>query len=454
MTNWLLIFLALYILVGQPAIIGWMIDNTQLYELAWLNAWIFLIAVIISSICKPNKSKPADNSAKLVEKSEERVSRIENDNGVSIVEVEKKTEVVVQSNDENPEENAAEPEKLEEKVEEKPIEKVEERPMKETVSIPKIVQPLTWHQTPKRRKKNVKWGQRIVLLITLGIALVIAWTLWEFLENRWIAIALFLWWILYLVIGKLFDIDGFYNAKKIFTNWLYIILILAWIGYGVYTMQTGDRSFNNILPGFTEKVTSYVKWWFEKDENPVEENQADNTEVDMWDIIYVYEWTWEVIDNSGETENSDNVAEADAWNAQNSEPENVVEPQTVAESQTPDLSAEEAKQKVKMGEAIKAILAWMTLSTKTNSTFTYVSKTNELYPYFKTAQEKWMIWVNTNPDSYVSCDTYITMKWLAEWWNVWSYTSSEIKSVYWKKAAELWKLNGCEKWASVTKWNL
>ena len=88
MTNGLLIFLALYILVGQPAIIGWMIDNTQLYELAWLNAWIFLIAVIISSICKPNKSKPADNSAKLVEKSEERVSRIENDNGVSIVEVE------------------------------------------------------------------------------------------------------------------------------------------------------------------------------------------------------------------------------------------------------------------------------------------------------------------------------------------------------------------------------
>ena len=99
--------------------------------------------MIIPSICKPNKSKPADNSAKLVEKSEERVSRIENDNGVSIVEVEKKTEVVVKSNDENPEENAAEPEKLEEKVEEKPIEKAEERPMKETVSIPKIVQPLT-----------------------------------------------------------------------------------------------------------------------------------------------------------------------------------------------------------------------------------------------------------------------------------------------------------------------
>ena len=105
MTNGLLIFLALYALVWQPAIVWWMIGNTQLYQLAWLNAWIFLIALIISSICKPNKSK--DNSTKLVQKSEEKVSRIENDNGVAIVEVEKKTEVVVETWDtENEEWNA------------------------------------------------------------------------------------------------------------------------------------------------------------------------------------------------------------------------------------------------------------------------------------------------------------------------------------------------------------
>jgi hypothetical protein len=54
-----------------------------------------LIALIISAIFKPNKSK--DNSAKLVQKSEEKVSRIESDEGVAIVEVEKKTEVVVET---------------------------------------------------------------------------------------------------------------------------------------------------------------------------------------------------------------------------------------------------------------------------------------------------------------------------------------------------------------------
>ena len=157
MTNGLLIFLALYVLVWQPAIVWWMINNTELYQLAWLNALMFLIALIISAIFKPKKAQAKDNTAKLVERSEEKVSRIENDEWISIVNVEKKTEVVVEAGDaENSEENA-EAEKLEEKPEE-----VSERPMKETVTIPKIVQPLSWHQAPKRRKKESRWGQRLI----------------------------------------------------------------------------------------------------------------------------------------------------------------------------------------------------------------------------------------------------------------------------------------------------
>ena len=438
MTTWLLIFLALYVLVGQPAIVWWMLDNTQLYELAWLNAWVFLIALIISAIFKPNKSK--DNSAKLVQKSEEKVSRIENDNGVAIVEVEKKTEVVVETWDtENEEWNA------EEKLEEKS----EERPMKETVTIPKIVQPLTWHAPTKKRKRESRWGQRLILLLTLAIAAVIAWTLWEFLGNRWIAIALFLWWILYLVIGKLFDVNGFFNAKKLFTNRLYIVLILAWIGYGVYTMQQEDRSFNLLPEWWTNKVAEYVKDLFKKEElEPIDTS-----------AIYIFEWTWEVITNTGDTELVDNTLEVENTETENldnenSESENETETQDVIEDETLELTPEEAKKQVTMWEAIKSILAWIALSTKTNSTFKYVSKSNELYPYFKTAQEKWMIWTDADPSKMVSCETYITMKWLAEWWNVGSYAKGEIKSAYWKKATELWKLNGCQKWKYVTKWNL
>ena len=118
------------------------------------------------------------------------------------------------------------------------------------------------------------------------------------------------------------------------------------------------------------------------------------------------------------------------------------------------MSPEEAKKQVTMWEAVKSLVWWSTLSTKTNVSFKYVSKSNELYPYFKTAQEKWMIGTDTDPSKIVSCETYITMKWLWEWWNVWNYVKSEIKSAYWKKATELWKLNWCEKWKYVTKGSL
>jgi len=471
MTNWLWLFLAFYILVGQPAILGRMLDNCSLYQLAGLNAGVFFIAWIISAMCKSSKKKSKAESIT----SQLLWENAENNSGswVSVVKVQETTvkEIEVAKVDiketlpepeatpeENIQENIAEENKeetqeeiKEELKEEKSEEKTPERPMRETVSIPKIVQPLSWHQTPKKRKREIARGQWLILLLTLAVAAVIAWTLWEFLWNRWIGIALFLWWILYLVIGKLFDINGFYNAKKLFTNWLYIILIIAWIGYGVYASQD-DASFNLIK----DKAISYVQDRFKSD-------SQDDSELDTWDIIYVFEWTWEVIsdiednteilDETWVIENEIENTETDTWIVENIEPEIEVQPEPVVD-QTPILSDEEAKKQVTMWEAIKSLVGWATLSTKTNVSFKYVSKSNELYPYFKTAQEKWMIGTDTDPSKLVSCDTYITMKWIWEWWDVWTYSKSNVKAVYWNKAAELWKLNGCEKWKYVTRWNL
>lgn len=471
MTNWLWLFLAFYILVGQPAILGRMLDNYSLYQLAGLNAGVFFIAWIISAMCKsPKKQTKAESIT-----SQLLWENAENNSGswVSVVKVQETTvkEIEVAKVDiketlpepeatpeENIHENIAEENKeetqeeiKEELKEEKSEEKTPERPMRETVSIPKIVQPLSWHQTPKKRKREIARGQWLILLLTLAVAAVIAWTLWEFLWNRWIGIALFLWWILYLVIGKLFDINGFYNAKKLFTNWLYIILIIAWIGYGVYASQD-DASFNLIK----DKAISYVQDRFKSD-------SQDDSKLDTWDIIYVFEWTGEVItdiedntdilDETWVIENEIENTETDTWIVENIEPEIEVQPEPVVD-QTPILSDEEAKKQVTMWEAIKSLVGWATLSTKTNVSFKYVSKSNELYPYFKTAQEKWMIGTDTDPSKLVSCDTYITMKWIWEWWDVWTYSKSNVKAVYWNKAAELWKLNGCEKWKYVTRWNL
>ena len=454
MTNWLWLFLAFYILVGQPAILGRMLDNYSLYQLAWLNAGIFFIARIISAMCKSSKKKTKSESitsqllwenaennpaswVSVVKVQETTVKEIE----VAKVEVkEELPEVEEKTEEEDKEETKEEPK------EEKSEEKTPEKPMRESVSIPKIVQPLSWHQAPKKRKRERARWQWLVLLLTLGVAAVIAWTLWEFLWNRWIGVSLFLWWILYLVIWKLFDLNGFYNAKKLFTNWLYIILIIAWIGYWVYASQD-DASLKLIK----DKVVSYVQNLFKSE-------KEDNAEVYTWDEIYVFEWTGEVItdleslNETWITENEAENTEIDTWIVENIEPEIEAQPEPIDE--TPVLSDEEANKQVTMWEAIKSLLAWATLSTKTNISFKYVSKSNELYPYFKTAQERWMIWTDTDPNKLVSCDTYITMKWIREWRDVGSYTKSQVKTAYWNKAEQLWKLNGCQKWKYVTKWNL
>ena len=462
MTNWLKFFLAFYILVGQPALLGWMLDNCNLYKLAGLNAWVFFIGRIISALCKPKKQ--TDNTAKVMEKSEQKISRIENDNGVAVVSVEKKQEVVVETNNDNQEQIAEWlAENKEEKPSEKSGEKISERPMRESVNIPKIVQPLSWHQTPKKKKKELKWGQRLILFLTLGLAAVIAWTLWEFLESRWIAIALFLWRILYLVIGKLFDVDGFYNAKKLFTNWLYIILILVWIGYGVYATQ--DNSSFNLVK---DKAASYIKDRF---------NSEKDSEYGTWDEIYVFEWTGEVITDTGDMVDSLNntwVIDNETWNANDTwvveevisvQPEVIpqpeaetqtetVQPTVAVENEATTTTSDNPNREVTWWEAIKHLLQWYKLSTKTDKSFVYVDKSNELYPYFKTAQEKAMIWFDVDPSKRISCETYMSLKWILEGWNVNIYDRSQTRVIYWNKANELGKTKWCARWAFVKVKNL
>ena len=454
MTNWLKLFLVFYILVGQPALLGRMLTNNSLYELAWLNAWVFVIACIVSVLCKPNKPiTPKDNTAKVIEKSEEKISRIENDNGVAVVSVEKKQEGVVERpNDgdqwqisewlvENKEENA------ENKTEEKTEEKISERPMREGVTIPKIVQPLSWHQTPKKKKKEIRWGQRLILLLTLGVAAIIAWTVWEFLESRWIVISLLLWWILYLVIGKLFDVDGFYNAKKLFTNRLYIILIIAGLCYGIYAMQ--DSVSFNLLK---DKAISYVKDRFKSEKD-------SDTDADE---IYVFEWTGEVIadtwtDLDSEIDTwfvvNETGVNTETWVEENMQP-TVNQPESQPEVVTQPSSTDNPEREVTRWEALKYLLQWYTLSTRTDKSFTYVAKSNELYPYFKTAQEKAMIWTDVNPSKRISCETYMSLKWILEWWSVNIYDKSQTRIIYWNKANELGKTNGCARWWFVKVKNL
>lgn len=470
MTKWLWLFLAFYFLVGQPAILWWMQNDNNFYWLAWLNAWVFFVAWLISAMF--NSSGEESNSETIT--SQLLWEKSENDSwsGVSVVKVQETTvkEIEVSKVDMKDEasqlQSALSGENNQKLKEDKWKTDTEEKTMKEWVTIPKIVQPLwaSWRPAQKKkRKKEVSYGQWIVLLLTLAVAWIIAYTLWEFLWNWWVAIALFLGWILYLVIWKLFDVNGFYAARKLFTNWLYILLILWWIWYGIYaTQQEGLSSF---LPrDWADKISSYTSKIFGWD------GEFDDG---TW-AIYVFEWTGEVItDSEGIVNDFDDTLNedaevlddsADTWILENSEPEVNVQPEVVAQPEAkaePEVKVEEQpivsddpNREITMWEAVKHLLQWYTLSTKNDKSFTYVAKSNELYPYFKTAQEKAMIWFDTNPNKRISCETYMSLMWILEWWSVNIYDRSQTRNIYWNKANELGKTNWCAKWSFVKVKNL
>ena len=103
-----------------------------------------------------------------------------------------------------------------------------------------------------------------------------------------------------------------------------------------------------------------------------------------------------------------------------------------------------------MMEAIKYVIDTnaIPLSTKTDISFTTLSKSHTDYAYFKTAYEKRMIGKNTDPVKQISCETYMVIKGLGEGRSVGSYT--DVKVAYRRKAEELGKLNGCSKGGWVT----
>lgn len=84
----------------------------------------------------------------------------------------------------------------------------------------------------------------------------------------------------------------------------------------------------------------------------------------------------------------------------------------------------------------------ITLSTSTNTKFTYVSKTNPLYSYWKTAYDNRMIWASTNPSTKITCETYQVFKGMLLKWDL-KYSSANVKNVFWAEAKKQDVLNWC-----------
>ena len=108
-----------------------------------------------------------------------------------------------------------------------------------------------------------------------------------------------------------------------------------------------------------------------------------------------------------------------------------------------------------MGEMIKALITKynIPLITKLDVKFAYISYSNELYPYFRTAYASALIGSSTSPTKLALCSTMIVMKGILEKWPV-TYTSATVMQKYRDYAVANDKLNGCTQSGIVKDTNL
>lgn len=106
--------------------------------------------------------------------------------------------------------------------------------------------------------------------------------------------------------------------------------------------------------------------------------------------------------------------------------------------------------KAMFSDAIKYLIDIneISLNTLKNIKFTYIAYSNPDYAYYKIAYDKKMIWKTLNPSKNLLCETYVVMRWLAEWWSV--TKSTDIKQSYWDYAKNNNKLPICKYWEFLT----
>lgn len=218
-----------------------------------------------------------------------------------------------------------------------------------------------------------------------------------------------------------------------------IFVILLWSIFVIPSKHT--------LSEVTTKVTSQVSLFFQK---ILEKENKDPL---------LYTWVWSVIGSWTQTIDEDSYQEIfeETWHVVVS----WVNPVFVADEEievvTWALDQKDVKEILKeelginnadtisMIDALRFLMEAnkITLSSSTATKFTYVSKTNPLYAYWKTAYDNKMIGASTNPSTKITCETYQVFKWMLLDWPL-QYSPANVKKVFRAEAEKQSVLNGCE----------
>ena len=309
-----------------------------------------------------------------------------------------------------------------------------------------------------KRKPLREWSPVYRFLVFL---IAVFW-LWGILYAFWDSldfIALTIWALAMLIfIGVCFKSANLWR-KSLFSS-IYFLLFFLVLLIGVYWMIfSADKLKESISTFFDGVKGDEVVMSGNNQENEEDTGflfEATGSVINFslsWESIYS---TWETLTGEQIVPEVTNTPTAETTNTEVSE-QKVEQPvQAVKEekTETTTATANNPTSQVTIIEAIKHLVKAynIPLSKSTSSKFTHVSKSSSMYPYMKTALEKRMIWTTTDPNMIVSCDVYMVMKWIAEWWNI--AKSENLKENYWNVAESKWLLNWCTKWSKLTYANL
>lgn len=195
----------------------------------------------------------------------------------------------------------------------------------------------------------------------------------------------------------------------------------------------------DVIKDFTVSKYVWVKEFIVEKKDAYLADKSEST----WDI-YLVESTWEALDIVVDTGIDMDISTTG----------DVITGSLSDDMLWWDVEIIDQTQNVTMMEGIKYLMDTydVTLNSEWLIRFTYVPFTSPDYKYYKAAYDKKLIGKSTNPDTKLTCDTYIVMKWLVSWWDVGSY--SDIKKAYWEKASQLDELNDCVRGTLLTIANL
>lgn len=279
----------------------------------------------------------------------------------------------------------------------------------------------------QRQKKSIRIPSIWFFIIAI-LWWILAWYwLWDLAIHLKLLVSIIWAYIIYIILGKLLWDDIFHTREsRIFLVSIILAFVYSIISFIILSLSW-TTNFNWEWKFMTWLVDEVEVIW-----TGTETTWTNLSGLNLsWSNL-----SWENLWKTGEN-NTWTISDIVTWSTT----------QTWNIAQTWNLN-----KLATFRDVIKFLLADEKLLTTTNVSFQNISKTDPDYAYFRTAYGKQMIWSDLNPNKNPSCETFVVMKWLTQWWNVWSY--SDVKQAYRKYASSHNALPGCKYGSYIKIWEM